>query len=36
MEKPKKKKLLTKILVLIAGVGIILTTFLPFIPYIFS
>ena len=29
-----KKKLVIKIVVLLAGLGLILTTFLPFLPYL--
>lgn len=31
-----KKRRLFKILILIAGIGLLLTTFIPFLPYIFG
>jgi len=30
----KRKKFIVKALVVVAGIGLILTTFIPFIPYI--
>jgi len=30
----RRKKLLVKLVIVIAGLGLLLTTFLPFIPYL--
>jgi hypothetical protein len=31
-----KRKILAKALIILAGLGLLLTTFLPFIPYLFK
>jgi len=30
----KKKKIIMKVIIIIAGLGLLLTTFLPFLPYL--
>jgi hypothetical protein len=35
INRKKKKKLFVKILVIIAGIALLFTSFLPFLPYLF-